>query len=71
MGAEKYGEFTWLSNDTLGMLMEELLDVVNYARYTFIRMYLLAEGQGQILSTSKEHKIPFGKNAFTPASGRD
>lgn len=40
-GAEEYGPFKFLENDTLGMLEEELADIANYARYTFIKVRMM------------------------------
>ena len=40
-GRQKYGELTFLDMPTLQMAMEEVVDMANYARYTFIRLVLL------------------------------
>jgi len=40
-GQEKYGEMAFLSTDTLEEAMQEVLDLANYARFTFIKLYLL------------------------------
>jgi hypothetical protein len=42
-GAEKYGALKFMENNTLDEAMEEIVDLANYARYTFIKLYLLAE----------------------------
>jgi hypothetical protein len=42
-GAQEYGPFKFLENDTLEMLEEELADIANYARYTFIKVQMLRE----------------------------
>ena len=42
-GAQKYGEGTFLDVDTLEMAIEEVLDLANYARYTFVKLRLLQE----------------------------
>lgn len=42
-GSEKYGPASFLSVDTLEMAIEEVLDLANYARYTFIKMRVLQE----------------------------
>jgi hypothetical protein len=41
MGAEKYGPFKFLSANTIEEAMFELIDLGNYARYTFIKLYLM------------------------------
>ena len=40
-GQEKYGELTFLENDTIEMAMEEVADMMNYLRYTWIKLWLL------------------------------
>jgi hypothetical protein len=42
-GAKEYGPFKFLENDTLEMLLEELYDIINYARYTAVKVKLLQE----------------------------
>lgn len=42
-GAQEYGETNFLKVDTLEMAMEEVADLANYARYTFIKLWLLQE----------------------------
>lgn len=40
-GEEKYGSLTWLGNDVVRMMLEELADTVNYCRYQAIKLLLL------------------------------
>jgi len=40
-GQEKYGEVPFLENDTVEMAMEEVADLMNYMRYTWIKLWLL------------------------------
>jgi hypothetical protein len=42
-GAEKYGAFKFLGVDTLEEAMQEVLDLANYARMTYIKLRLLKE----------------------------
>jgi hypothetical protein len=42
-GAEKYGPGKFLVADTMEEALQELADLSNYARYTFIRVRLLQE----------------------------
>jgi hypothetical protein len=70
-GSEEYGQLTYLENDTVGMLLEELADAANYARYTFIRIALLARSAGVDMNEGRGHKINLGPDAFTPATGSD
>lgn len=44
LGVEKYGEMTWLKVDTLEHAMDEVIDLANYARMTYIRLRMLQEG---------------------------
>lgn len=41
MGEQEYGPVAFLENDTLQMAMEEVVDLANYARYTFVKLELL------------------------------
>lgn len=42
-GAAEYGPVEFLKRNTLEMAMEEVIDLANYARYTFIKLALLNE----------------------------
>jgi hypothetical protein len=42
-GREKYGTFTFIQMPTIEMAMGEVIDLANYARYTFIKLYLLQQ----------------------------
>src|SRR3954452_14141496 len=53
LGAEEYGMFTFLENDVMRMLLEELIDVSNYARMQFIKLILLQEILEEILGPEK------------------
>jgi hypothetical protein len=44
LGKEKYGDFTWLRAPTFDMMVEEIADLVNYARYTAVKIRLLGQG---------------------------
>jgi hypothetical protein len=54
-GQEKYGEFTFVEAPTLQMALEEVVDLANYARYTFIKVWLLrnAIARAQVTSMQK------------------
>jgi hypothetical protein len=41
IGQEKYGQWTFLDADTIEMAMEEVADMMNYMRYTYIKLWLL------------------------------
>jgi hypothetical protein len=61
LGAEKYGPAKFLAVDTLQEAMDEVLDLANYARMTYIKLYLLQ------FSTDKlaEEQAPV-KEGFVP-----
>lgn len=46
MGAEKYGADSFVGVDTIEMALAEVVDLANYARYTFIRLRLLQDQVG-------------------------
>jgi len=43
MGAEKYGPGKFLMVDTIEEALQEVADLANYARYSYIRLRLLQE----------------------------
>lgn len=51
-GEEQYGALAFLSVDTLEEAMQEVLDLANYARFTYIKLFLLQE---YIDKVQKEH----------------
>jgi hypothetical protein len=42
-GAEEYGHLTFIGNDVIRMMAEELADTANYCRYQFIKLMMLQE----------------------------
>lgn len=63
VGQKEYGEFTFLGNDVIRMMQEELADTANYARYHFIKLAII---QGMMLADeeSKEVAESFGIGTF-------
>lgn len=57
MGEEKYGAGTWLGVDTIESAMLEVLDLANYARYTYIKLGLLRDGIAGI-QTDRVANVP-------------
>lgn len=57
MGAEKYGDLTWFGIDTLEAAIAEVLDLGNYARYTYIKLRLLQENLAEF-QTNKVVNTP-------------
>lgn len=62
-GEQKYGSLTFLNNSTLEMAMEEVVDLANYARYTFIKLVILQYQIKQIQRQSLK-----GADGFFPTS---
>ena len=44
LGAEKYGPVRFTEVDSLQMALEEVADLANYARYTFVKIRMLQDG---------------------------
>ena len=42
-GQEEYGKLTFLGNDVVRMMIEELADTANYCRYQAVKLLLLQE----------------------------
>ena len=49
MGGEKYGPGKFLTVDTLQEAIDEVVDLANYARYTYIKLMLLQASLNEIL----------------------
>lgn len=43
MGAEKYGPLNFVETNTIEMAIEEVADMANYLRYTFIKLRMLQQ----------------------------
>lgn len=52
LGERKYGPGTWLGIDTLQHAMDEVADLGNYARFTWIKLRMLQELLGGDGSTA-------------------
>lgn len=42
-GAAEYGQFTFIGNDVVRMMAEELADTANYCRMQFVKLMFLQE----------------------------
>lgn len=61
-GAAEYGVVTFLGNDVVRMMMEELADTANYCRMQFIKLMLL---QGMLQDELAENKVPDDEGNIT------
>lgn len=58
-GERKYGAGSWLAIDTLQHAMDEILDLGNYARFTYIKLRLLQDSLAEFqadTSTKQEQE---------------
>lgn len=71
MGEEKYGPGTWLDIDTLEAAIDEIIDLGNYIRFTFIKLRLLQESLDTDKSkpSAKPGNERMGKEAQVPVMG--
>lgn len=71
-GAKEYGVVTFLGNDVIRMMMEELADTANYCRMQFIKLMMLQhmlEQDPQVPIAVAENELGFGtaESAFKGA----
>jgi hypothetical protein len=69
MGQEEYGQFTFLGNDVVRMMLEELADTANYCRYQAVKLMLLQQALELQLAESPlteegQQQITVGIQAF-------
>jgi hypothetical protein len=53
-GQKEYGALTFIGNDVVRMMAEELADTANYCRYQFIKLMMLQEALEAQLSGTEE-----------------
>ena len=71
-GAKEYGTFTFLGNDVVRMMAEELADTANYCRMQFIKLMILneaflADPRIKDLADGSEEEITIGIKSFKGA----
>jgi hypothetical protein len=63
LGDKKYGPLHFLEVDTLEEAIDEVLDLANYARFTYIKLYLLQQASKRIMEeeplTDKQGFVSF------------
>jgi hypothetical protein len=62
LGEEQYGPYKFLGVDTLQEAMDEVIDLVNYGRMTYIKLYLL---QASLKKIEADHPA-VDKSGFVP-----
>lgn len=60
-GAEKYGPLKFLDANVVEEAMQEVLDLANYARYTFIKLWLMNQALDAELS---DKEVDVGSGFF-------
>lgn len=65
-GSTEYGPFAFLDNDTLKMALEELVDLSNYAKMTFIKLARLSPEVDNLLEV---YMNQVGAESFIPNGG--
>lgn len=67
-GAEKYGATTWMTNDVVRMMIEELADTANYCRYQAIKLMMMQSYlEAELVDTfdsDEEGNVTIGMQAF-------
>lgn len=65
-GASEYGEITFLGNDVLRMMLEELADTVNYCRMQAVKLMLLQSRlEAEVLPNADDDgQVSLGWQAF-------
>lgn len=70
-GTKEYGQFTFMGNDVVRMMAEELADTANYCRMQFVKLMLLQEVLEERLRTSdkvdEDDNITIGVKSFRGA----
>jgi len=64
-GARKYGPGKFLTVDTFQEALEEIVDLANYARYTYIKVRML---QYAVALAITENQVPITDQGFAKVS---
>jgi hypothetical protein len=62
MGEAKYGPIKYMEVNTLEEAMEEVVDLANYAMYTYLKLFVLNQQLQKLLP--KEGHEPLGVQSF-------
>jgi hypothetical protein len=66
-GQKEYGAFTFLQNDVVAMMIEELADTVNYCRMQAIKLMILQKGVVQQIGDQPIPTETMGMGSFKGA----
>lgn len=67
-GQKEYGKYTFLGNDVIRMMVEELADTANYCRYQAIKLMILQQRlTEQFEGNGEEQMEELGINTFRGA----
>lgn len=68
-GQQEYGVFTFMGNDVIRMMMEELADTSNYCRMQFMKLMFLQMQleQDPRIAALEDRSVNLGKEAFKGA----
>lgn len=70
VGVKEYGVFTFLENDVIRMMLEELADTANYCRMQAVKLLILQEQLEELLGdkaekiNSEDGELTMGMQAF-------
>lgn len=65
-GAEQYGALKFAKVDTIEEAIFEVLDLANYARYTYIRLRLLQQSIKELTQNTQPGNLPEGFISLNP-----
>jgi hypothetical protein len=58
-GAEEYGELAFLDRNTINEVMEEIADVINWATFVYLKMYMVRQAY-----TALQQNAPLDEHGF-------
>jgi hypothetical protein len=67
-GAKEYGPIKFLEAPTIEMALEEIADLANYARYTYIKLHILQLQMEDVIANQPGFQ-PAGTPDFIPTGG--
>lgn len=71
MGKEKYGPVKFLEVDSIEMALEEITDMSNYLRYTFIKLKQLQFAIASMVPAELDEPVVLGKGSVVNPYKKD